>query len=299
MIIGVLLLIGTGLAWAFTGVLLSYCAQRRIAATVLLGPQSIVGLTIIFATLPSYSQLRLGMPAGGWILAALMLAAGTINACGLLTLQHAMQRGHHGMTWAIGQSAMVLPFLLGVLVFGESPSVWRFVGLGAILISLFTFGRVRSTPVAASAQAAQPIWLPIALVALVLLGASQILSSLPSHIPALTDSARLRIPMFYLGNGAIMIVLWAQRGSRPDKRVLTLALVGAMTGVTGMLALFRGLDLLAAARLTSLGFPIAVGTCIVGFALYSAGILREPLTRTHIIGMALGVVGLALLASGA
>jgi len=35
--VSVLLLLGTGLAWAFTGVLLSYCARQRIAAVTLLG----------------------------------------------------------------------------------------------------------------------------------------------------------------------------------------------------------------------------------------------------------------------
>ena len=31
MILGMLLLLATGLSWAFTGALLSYCARRRIA----------------------------------------------------------------------------------------------------------------------------------------------------------------------------------------------------------------------------------------------------------------------------
>jgi hypothetical protein len=99
----------------------------------------------------------------------MMLAAGMINAWGVLTLQRAMRRGHHGVTWAIGQSAMVVPFLVGVLVFGDA--------LGA------------------------------------------------------------------------------------------------------------------------LGFPIAVGACVVGFGIYSAVVLHETFTRWHLVGMTLGVVGVVCVAS--
>lgn len=295
MMLGVLLLVATGFAWTFTGVILSWCSRHRLAPVMLLGPQSLLGVLVVFAVMPDYTRLRAGPTAGEWALVAVMLMAGMVNACGVLTLQRAMHRGHHGVTWAIGQSAMVLPFLVGVLVFGESPSPWRLLGLLAILASLFTLGYVESTPVEAN-KPAGPAWGLLALAALALLGSGQTLSALPSYMPALIDAAHLRLPVFYLGNGAIMIVLWRRHGGQPDRRIMILAIIGVVTGLSGTLALFHGLDLLAQARLASLGFPIAVGTCIVGFAVYSSAVLREPLTRGHLVGMMLGAAGVTLLA---
>lgn len=54
-----------------------------------------------------------------------------------------------------------------------------------------------------------------ALGARVLLGLGQALTSLPSHFPALADTARLRMPMIYLGNGAVFLGLWWHQGGRP------------------------------------------------------------------------------------
>jgi drug/metabolite transporter (DMT)-like permease len=288
--------VATGLGWAFTGVLLSYCARRQVATVTLLGPMNLLGLLIVFTVLPDYGRLRGGLLAGEWALAGVMLAAGMINAWGLLTLQRAMRRGHHGVTWAIGQSAMVVPFLVGVLVFGDAPGAWRLVGFAAILVSLFVLGRAEAEPDAATERQAGSGWMLQALSALALLGVGQVLSALPSYLPALADGARLRLPMFLLGNGSVMVVLWGRHGGRPDRRTLALALIGCVTGLAATLAMFRGLDLLAAVRLGALGFPIAVGTCIVGFATYSAAVLREPLTRERAMGLLLGLAGVVLLA---
>lgn len=142
-------------------------------------------------------------------------------------------------------------------------------------------------------------WFPLALATLVILGAGQVFTSLPSNIPALADTARLRMPLLYLGNGAILVAQWHRQGGRPSRPTLILAVIGVAIGFTSMFSLFRGLDLLAGCQMLSLGFPIAVGSCITLFALYSAIALREPFTRRHLAGLVLGLTEIVLLASGA
>ncbi len=299
MIAGVLLLIFTGLCWTFVGAVLSYCTRNRIAVVTLLGPQSVLAVLIAFWFLPDYSLLRQGMPAGMPALVGVMLAAGLANGIGILVMQRAMSMGHHGMTWAIGQSALIMPFLAGLLIFHEPPTVWRLAGVGAILSSLVVFGLAREHAEEGHSRKVPRSWFPLALATLVILGVGQVLITMPSHIPALTDTARLRMPLIYFGNGAVIFALWHRQGGRPSRRTLALAVIGVAIGFIGMFSLLRGLDLLAGCQMASLGFPIAVGSCITLFALYSATALRESFTRRHLAGLVLGITGIVLLSSGA
>jgi len=201
MIYGVLLLLLTGLCWAFSGALMSDCARNRVALALLLGPQQVLVLLAVFLAVPDYRRLAEGVSAGMWALMGVMLAAGRVNGAGLLAMQRAMRQGHHGMTWAIGQSAMVIPFLAGVLLFREPPTLGRVLGVGAILSSLAVFGLAREHAEDARSPQAPRSWFPTALGALVLLGIGQALTSLPSHLPVLADRVGLRIPLIYLGKG--------------------------------------------------------------------------------------------------
>jgi drug/metabolite transporter (DMT)-like permease len=259
----------------------------------------IFGLLIVFCIVPDYRMLANGLPPGGWTLMGVMLAAGVVNAFGILALQRAMRKGHHGITWAIGQSAMIVPFLAGVLIFGEPPAAVRLAGVGAVLASLAAFGYAREDGARGRPPSKSWSWFLMALAALGILGVQQSLTSLPSHMPALTDTARLRIPFMFLGNAAIILALWRRDGGRPSRLTLALALVGVVIGVPGSLALIRGLDLLAGGSMASLAFPVAVGSCVLSFAAYSALVLRETFTRWHVAGMAVGLTGMILLTGGA
>jgi drug/metabolite transporter (DMT)-like permease len=298
MIAGVLLLMFTGLCWTFVGAVLSHCTRNKIAVVTLLGPQGVLCVLVAFLFLPDYSLLRQGIPAGVPALVGVMLLAGLANGVGILVMQRAMSMGHHGMTWAIGQSALIMPFLAGLLLFHETPTAWRIAGVGAILSSLIFFGQAREHAEEGQSDKVPRSWFPLALATLVILGVGQVLTSLPSHIPALTDTARLRMPLIYLGSGAVICAQWHHQGGRPNRSTLILAVMGVVIGFMAMFSLFRGLDLLAGCQMASLGFPIAVGSCITLFALYSAIALHEPFSRWHLAGLVLGLTGVVLLASG-
>lgn len=291
MLLGVLMLLTTGLAWAFTGVLLSHCARNRIRAVTLLGPQMALGLLLAFSILPNHRALAGGLPLSAWLLAAVLIGSGLLNAMGILTMQRAMRAGHHGITWAIGQSAMVLPFLAGTLLFGEPVSSLHLVGVGAIVISLAVLGGTRKDTEVQDRRENPRSWFLLAVATLVLLGLGLVMAALPSHMPRLTDPANLRVPSLCLGNAIIYLTLWGREGGMPDRRTMALAVVGAIVGTASTLTMFCGLDLLSQAQMAAVGFPIAVGTCVVSFGLYSAVVLREPVTRWHLVGLALGLVG--------
>jgi len=57
-------------------------------------------------------------------------------------------------------------------------------------------------------------------------------------------------------------------------------------GVASQWIFFRGLDALAEVRMLSLGPPVTVAACMIGFAVYSAVRLRETFARRHALGLA-------------
>jgi drug/metabolite transporter (DMT)-like permease len=295
MITGLLMLLATGLGWTITGVMLSYTARTGIQAVTLLAPQMLLSLLLASVALPDYSVLAAGQAGRLWPLALLLIGAGIVNAAGILLLQAAMRAGHHGMAWAIGQSALVLPFLVGIVCFGEPLSAGRLLGVAGIIASLLAFGLVREGPpvlVTAVPEHASRRGFLLALAALLTLGSAQALMTLPSHLPALVDTAQLRVPLLYLGHCVVYLGWWGRRPELPHRRILGLAAFCSVVAIISTRLLFLGIDRLAQVQMASVGFPVAVGCCIVGFSLYSAWGLREPFTRRHALGLAAGLFGL-------
>ncbi len=292
------MLLAAGLGWAVTGTLLSHLARHRIPAAAALAMQMLVAMTLAWVILPDYSVLGESGIVAHWRLILLMFSGGLINGAGVLTMQYAMRSGHTGVVWAIGQSALVLPFIVGLAFFGEPVTVMRVLGVGAILTALIIYASTRSrAPVTAPGAApSDSSWFLKALSVMLIFGLAQSVMSLPSHLPALTDTARLRVPCFYLGFGLFYFVVWARHPLRPQPRTLGFAALCGVTAVTSTLLLFLALDRLAQAQMVSIGFPTGIGASILFYTLYSMAILREPFSLRHAVGMAVNLTGLVALA---
>ena len=294
MLTGILMLLGTGLAWAFVGVIVSLTAKARYNMVTVFTMQSLMSLVVSLIIFPDYGGLAANGNSDLWMLAAVMLAAGLTGSIGILTLQRAMRAGHHGISWSVGQSALIVPFLAAVIFFDEPAPLLRLCGVLAILGSLIILGMARQNePVKETDGAVKSsLCFVLALLALVIFGVQQTLTTVPSHLATMTDTMNLRIPLMYIGGGVVFVFLWLRKPVRPERREVVLALIATAIGITSYFLLFLGLDSLAVARATSIGYPVATGTCIIGFVAYSFLVMREACTPWHIAGMGLGITGI-------
>jgi len=226
-------------------------------------------------------------------LIGILLAAGSLNALGMLTVQRAMRTGHQSVIWSVSQSALVIPFLAGIVFFNEKLTMLHIIGISSLLISLAAFGfaRSHSTDTPADEPVKSPSWFLLAIITLFIYGIQQTMMTIPSHLAAFADTAHIRIPIVALGNGMVYFSIWGKRPVLPTKHIFMLAAFTSIVGITSSFCLFHGLDNLAKSGMASVGFPIAVGTCISGFAIYSIVVLRESCTRLHIVGIATGLIG--------
>lgn len=294
MYFGILLVFITGLSWSAVGVVYSHVARHKLDLFAVKGVQTLLGAVFAWVFIADWPALLRGDAIRLGELALVMLGSGLLNGVGVIAMQKAMRAGHHGIVWTMGQSAMVLPFAYGVLFFGEAAPLRRCAGVALVLGSLVLFGLKRRsvTPVKGEASGA---WFPLALLTLLLLGSHQSLATTPAHWQGWEDAARMRVPFATLGIALCYVAPTVARRAWPNRKTLGVGLVLLGIGVPTQLIFYTGMDALRAHKMVSLAYPLAVGTCIVVFALYSALVLKERKTPASLAGIALGIGGLALI----
>ncbi|MCE9612636.1 MAG: hypothetical protein K8T26_00075 [Lentisphaerae bacterium] len=289
--IGFAQLVATGLLWAVVGAFFSHAARRGLRL-VPFGLVSSISSTLMAACLCDWAAIRAGgLPALSAFVPIIVLG-GFLNTAGTQLIMAAMRRGHQAGSWTVAQSAMVVPFLAGVTFWHERPSVLNMLGVLLIVSSIALFGRRAAMREHRSESHA---WFGFALLAFVMIGMSQTLLTVPSHWPGWSDAGRLRVPLVTSSAALALGVGCAFRREWPGRREIVAGLGCSLVGVTGSVLAFAGMDNLATAGLVSLVYPLAVGTCIVGFGLNTRFRMREPLGRAGAVALLCGVAGILLL----
>jgi len=193
--------------------------------------------------------------------------------------------------WTVGQSAMVIPFLAGVMFLGDAMRVCGGLGIAVILCSLASFCKGDLD----SESPGQP-WLGFALIAFVFLGVQQTLSSIPSSWDGWSDTAGLRVPIVLTAGAIPLVCAVVLRRVPIGQGIWGLALGYAALVVLGQMLLFRAMDNLRTEGRLSLAFPLALGTCIVIVSIWDIVTKRQWPDRFTMAGIVLGLAGVILLA---
>ena len=292
---GLLLIAITGLLWAVVGVLYSTAGKRGLKLVPFGLALTVCSLVFAWAFICKWPSLLGGNVTRPWEFTTVIALGGVTNWLGMPLLMEAMRRGHRAGSWTVSQSAMLVPFLAGVLFWHDKPSAFNFAGVGMVLVSLLLFGvhSAREEPRAGSKP-----WFYLALMALGLIGISQTLNTVPSHWSGWTDSCALRIPVFLSGATVCLLTLCAVRREWPGWPELRSGIQASFVGVVSTWTLFRGMDRMATRGLVSLVYPLAVGICIVGFGVYTRMFLKEPLGVLGVTALGAGVVGIICIGLG-
>ncbi len=297
MIEGILLSLASGLLFGGVGAVLRRVSRAggSLATYYVLFGACYLALSLAFS-------VKWRLVAGAErlpLLAAVIGAAGTVSGFGMLLMTRSMALGHGGISWAISQSALVVPFLAGVLAWGDRSGPAGWAGLALVLAMIVVLGRRPggAGTIAADARRGRRAWIAAVAGAFTALGLSQTLSSVPSRWAGWTDTAGLRVPLSAAGFLVVMLLMSAfSRERRPGRLVPLLALVHGVLGFLGQASFFVALDRLAPLGLAAAAFPVSIGTTILSFALYSALVLRERFRALDIASLAAGSAGIALLA---
>ena len=313
MTIALLLLIGTGLSWVSVGVAVGHVERRgwSLVRYQLLWCAVCVALGLAgWVASPSAFFPQRDCPASTWgLVVAGTLLCGIFNYLMNMMMGRAMKCGPNAVVWAIIQSGLIYPFLMGGLIFGVPMGPRRLCGISLIVASVFLYAARRGAKNASSEHAVQRDtalrqWLPAALLGMLCCGINQCGANLPSYVEGGSEfSGTFRTMSMYLGlllAGLVHMTVLRMRGVRlaPVKpgEIRGLALwavaVGILAFCTSKFLTFPGLDRLERLGVGSMGYPVAVASCIAGFFPYGVLVLRERIDLLQALGAILGLVGI-------
>ena len=295
MLTGILIAIATGLSWTLVGIIMTRISKHG------LNPNQYFGLNYLFSVLFSLVFLSrykdfAAIDGGHAILCSIMIGSGLFTAAGMLVLQKSMKLGHNGIAWSIGQSAIILPFLSGILIFAQKGTLFQYAGALLILggMAIPSLNAKGKSDVIATKYISP--WIVLAFAAFVLLGVAQTLQSIPSYWKGWIDHGNMRPALFYLGGfaGAVLFAVPTRVNLFAwEKKTWAYASVMALFNLITIKLTFICLDLLSEAGVGSIGYPLLIGSCIAGFSFYSLFIIKEESHPANWIGLGLTLAGIA------
>lgn len=287
----VTLLLTTGIIWGFVGVLFGGAPSEKDKLYTWFALNGIVFTSLVLLTRTPEQA-----PTGEILHLALYIAPSAIlDLLAFWILKLAMERGSQGIAWCVMQSAMIVPFLGMQLFFPtEKASMWQWLGMCFIIISLLIFGRARLS----REEAKQPdkwfyryVFLSFALV-----GAAQFLRIIPGSVGFSDETLSWRLTLQApFGMLLWLAVCWKKRcfNAKPVwKRALLYGFVVAL----GHAMFYLGTDAADKVKQPSIIYPIALGTCIAFFSLYCFFVRKEQFSKMSWTAMAATVAGITLMA---
>jgi len=286
-----------GCLWIGIGVAVSKCSARGWNYNIVQGLTSL-GAALICAGILAGKSIctgSSGISGFGFLMCCL---AGFANFYNYVLTAKAMQRGPNGLVWGIMQSGLMGTFLMGVIFFGEKTAPLRVVGLLLILCGVLVMGLAKDKKSSASGKS----WVLFSLGALSLSMVTQCCNTLPSYFPEMGENgAASRTLGLYFGGviGFSLTTLpemirkrdFGGRGEWGTAVVLVI-----MNTAASLFFFYKGLDLLAENGCAGLGYPLAIGVCVIGFSLYSLLILREKFAPLSLAGLGAVCVGIITIA---
>jgi len=271
------------------------------------------------------------MAAGGWngvgaagpglscLVALSSFGCGFFNYHMICAMEVAMRRGPNGIVWAIVQSGLIFPFLMGISLFGVAATPLRLAGFFLIVGSVFLYGigkRDGAAPAAEPEPGVVPevppvsggtgrFWYLFALLGMLLCGTNQCMGNLPSYWAGAENLGSVyRSLWMYAGvvGGWTLTALVGGKLRRlrlRDERPRLLAFFAVSLSTVGILAAYfltyPALDLLAEAGVGAIGYPLMVCSCILGFGIYTMLALREKPGALQLLGGLAGLAGIVVI----
>ena len=301
----VLGLIGVGLIFTFTGVVMSAAPRRGVETSTVQLVGAVCSACISLALLRCYPPVPWGE---AFAVRAVILYAvtGVLNFLMCQAIAAAMKTGPNSIVWTMAQSGMVLTFLYGVLFQHDIMNVWRGCGMALLVAALVCMGVARGR----NAEENSPRtgrWLVWAILAFLLCGGNQITNVIPSNDPEVQRHFNYAARNLSLSAATIVTALVWNLLASPKHCWTSLArelrspwlwgFVAAMQSfslVCTYLLQYRCIDVLARHHTAAIAYPLMISSCLIGFACYSLLVLRERLTRLQAAGLLASLAGILL-----
>lgn len=296
---GLIAMVLVGGSWTLVGLVMGDAPKKGVDSSVVqfFGGfiPIIVGLIIL-----SCQKYDFGLFSFKTLLltSACYWVGGFANFFMLENMSKAMQRGPNGIIWSIIQSAMVFPFIVGIVFFGAAINVFRIVGIIGLLTALVLFGMGKNNVSNGKS------WKLLTFLGLAICAFQQTIMTIPlfyeeaRHISSIhrttmvaigTVIAAIVLTLFKQRNGSCQKILDGIKNLQVWKYVLILQ---GFNLFFAYIFLYPGMNVLGAKGLGGMCYPLLVGSCITIFTLTSCLFLREKLQKIQLIALIFCILGL-------
>ncbi|HEY3333492.1 MAG TPA: hypothetical protein VGK19_25900 [Capsulimonadaceae bacterium] len=292
MIVGLLLCVVVGVLWASSGTIYSRVAKSGDSTLAFLACAT--GFSFFFSWLGVRDWHGVSVDATSRLpeLVALMVVGGAFTGFYQQLMITAMVRGHNAVAWTIAQSAMAIPFLAGLAIWHDSPPASKIVGVCCLLATVAILGAAKTSR---SELATASTWLPLVLTMFVANGVGQTLTTVPSRWPNWTDTHHLRVALSFTGVFAVNGLVAAFTKQRVTRATVLLGLLSSAFVFTAQMIIFPCMDILQRYGIVGICYPLACGSTIISFSLYSLLVLKERFQARETVAITLGLAGLGLM----
>ena len=286
MLVGILLTLIVGFLWSLVGVGYKYIAKEQLS----LFDISLVTATFNLIILASILGVNLhgqgaeaSMPGIGYIL---FVIAGTLFlAAGSYVLQWSMKYCNSSVSWAIGQSALIIPFLVITFLFREELVLSKGIGTLVVLGGMAMLAVSSKGVTGGDGNKSFPGVL-LALAAFAILGIGQTMVSSTSFL-SYEDTAGFR-PILATISGYMTIaggkIITKEKGFRISRKALGVIILFCVQGLLAQILQYPAMDKLKEVGMNGCFYPIAVGTCIALYSIWSIVLFREKTNWLAILG---------------
>ena len=289
------LMLTTGVLWTLVGIVFGCAPDDRARLRSFFALNGMIYVLFIWL----FSFPKAAEPAEVLRLSIFMLPAVIVEMVGFLLLKYAMTRGSQGLAWSIAQSAMIFPFLGAIAFLNNHAGVLKYTGAMVFLAGLALVGVSKQRKKNDEAETGGGKgYLLFAFGAFLLIGLGQFLRIIPGNIGFSEAVLSWRLPV----SAPCGMIFWtcyslATHSFVPGK-VWKIALFYGIIVALGQICFFYAVDAADPLGITSIVYPVAVGTSILLFSIYCAVFRKEKFSLRGWFGVVLITSGIALLSVG-
>ena len=299
---GIFTMLFTGACWCIVGLVMGDAPKHGVRPPVLLLCEGASALCIGLLVATCLSDWSTASPQVSLLCILAFFVVGFLEFLHLHTMSKAMQEGPNGIIWAILQSAMICPFLLGVLYFGEEARWVRWTGLALMLLALVCFAFAKDNQ-----RGTGNAWKYRAFLYFAICSVQQCIGMLPFYYEEAKGFPNiLRSTSTGAGLFAAPLLFFLCRHRSGAWRTIWEEVhkphlwkyVAAMLSVDLLLTyalLYPGMNTMTDVGLGNACYPLLVGSCIVSFSLTSIFLLRERPRLIQYFALLCCLLGILLL----
>lgn len=295
---GIIAMVIVGSSWCLVGLVMGDAPRRGIEPSLV----QLFGNSFSF-TLGTIIMIVTGsVPQGS--LPVILTTCSVYAVCGsmnffmLQIMAYAMQRGPNGIIWAIIQSALIFPFLGGVIFFDVKLTIVRLIGISSLLIALILFGFGKNN------SNHKGNWKIPAFICLAICAVQQNLQTAPSYFEEARIVNSIVRSLSVAGGSFLSAVIYnivrmtpeRKRQLRSNIRNITLwKYVGALQFfglIFSYTLMYPGMNTMSDHGLGGMCYPVLVGSCIVAFTLASVWLLKEKIRPLQLGALTFCILGL-------